>query len=332
MYSLRHARRALESPHLTARELNRLYHTRGHRRTNPDGIDVFAEDWDNLLILDSCRYDMFEECHTLPGRLESRRSKGSHTSEFLQANVTGRDLRDTVYVTASPMYYRNRDDLDARFHEVVEVWKEGGWHKQYRTVTPGSVVEYATGANDRYPDKRLLVHFLQPHYPFIGETGLERFDLDSLAFEWDAVADGEVDVSDRTLRRAFRENLEIALPHVERLMRTLPGRTVVSADHGQVIGDRSWPLPIREYGHPDGTYIDALVKVPWLVFENGPRKTVRHGDADGEVGRNDGPAVGRESADSAEASPEAQAAQDDERENESEEDLVEQRLESLGYL
>jgi len=317
MYSLAQVRRGLAQPHQALRELNRLYHTRGRRRTNASGIDVFAEDWDNLIILDACRYDTFRRRHDLPGRLESRRSRGSHTSEFLESNVAGRDLRDTVYVTASPMYYRNRDELDAEFHEVIDVWKEGGWHEEYRTVTPETVADFATEAAGRFPNKRLLVHFLQPHYPFIGETGREHFDLDSLAFEWDAVKRGEIGVPDEVVREAFEENLDVALPHVERLMRTLSGRTVVTSDHGQAIGERSRPIPIREYGHPVGTYIDELVTVPWLVFDNGPRKEIRAGEAEDTVG---GEAAGG----------------GDERDGSTREDgevdeLVEDRLESLGY-
>ncbi|RDI69746.1 hypothetical protein [Halopelagius longus] len=319
MYSLSQLKRGLDSPHLLVREANRLVHTRGNRRHN-DGIDVFSEDWDNLFILDACRYDMFRDQHDLPGRLESRVSQGAHTSEFLEANVADRDLRDTVYVTASPMYYRKRDELDAEFHDVVNVWKEGGWHDTYRTVMPETVVEYAQTAAERYPNKRLLVHFLQPHYPFVGETGQKYFDLDDLAFEWDAAFGDELGVSDEILWRAFRENLDVALPHVERLMQSLPGKTVVSADHGQMIGDRSRPVPNREYGHPPGIYTTELTKVPWLVFENGPRKTIHHGAAEGEAETD------------REASSEDISLGDGEEEETEADDLVEDRLESLGYL
>lgn len=322
MYSLSQLKRGLDSPHLLVREANRLVHTRGNRRHNDRGIDIFAEDWDNLAILDACRYDMFRDQHDLPGRLESRISRGAHTSEFLDANVAGRDLRDTVYVTASPMYYRKREELDAQFHDVVNVWKEGGWHDEYRTVMPETVVEYAERAAERYPDKRLLVHFLQPHYPFVGETGREHFDLDDLAFEWDAAFGDEFEFSDEVLWRAFRENLDEALPHVERLMHALPGKTVVSADHGQMIGDRSRPIPNREYGHPPGIYTSELTKVPWLVFENGPRKTIHHGAASDDV---------ETPEPETEASLDGASGGDGEDEKDPDE-LVEDRLESLGYL
>ncbi|MFC7021038.1 MULTISPECIES: hypothetical protein [Haloarcula] len=275
MYDLQQLLRGIANPGLAVREVNRLYHTRlGRQNGNPRGIDVFEEDWDNLLILDACRYDMFEEQHSLPGTLESRISKSSHTSEFLQSNFADRDLRDTVYVTASPMYYRNRDRLNARLHDVVNVWQDFGWHEEYRTVLPETVREFAIDAAETYPDKRLVVHFLQPHYPFIGPTGRHHFDLDQLNFEWDSALTGDLGISDEVLWAAFRENLDVALPHVEALMTELRGRTVVTADHGQMIGDRSAPLPVTDYGHPPGLYTEQLVKVPWLIYENGPRREI----------------------------------------------------------
>jgi len=77
-------------------------------------------------------------------------------------------------------------------------------------------------AAEQYPNKRLLVHFIQPHYPFIGPTGQEHFDLDSLDF-WDRVLRGEVDIPDDVLWNAYEENLEVVLPHVETLMEALDG-------------------------------------------------------------------------------------------------------------
>lgn len=168
MYSVKRIRRALANPVRIGLECNRLYHRQGHLRSyNPTGIDVFGEEWDTLIILDACRYDLFARRSTLPGTLEKRRSRGSSTVEFLRGNAAGRDLRDTVYVTANPQFYQYRDELDARFHEVVHVWMDEGWDGEHETVLPETTTDYARTAAERYPNKRLLIHYLQPHYPFI---------------------------------------------------------------------------------------------------------------------------------------------------------------------
>jgi hypothetical protein len=91
------------------------------------------------------------------------------------------------------------------------------------------------------------------------------------------------------VRRAYRANLEAALPAVGRLLDGLDGRVVVTSDHGNCVGERAWPVPIREWGHPEGIYVRPLVAVPWLVVEGDRRRAVSRGgrtvalDADGPV-------------------------------------------------
>jgi len=53
-------------------------------------------------------------------------------------------------------------------------------------------------------------------------------------------------------------------------MRELGGKTIVTADHGNMVGERAFPIPFREWGHPRGVYTPELVDVPWLVYERGP--------------------------------------------------------------
>ncbi|MFU1783400.1 hypothetical protein ACM16X_18720 [Haloarcula japonica] len=275
MYTLESLKHGLDNPHKILQEVNRLYHRR--LRTwpyNRDGIDIFARDWDHLLILDACRYDMFAEQSSLPGELEPVQSRASATKEFLKANFDGRELLDTVYVTGSPMLHRHRSKIKTQLHDVINVWNEDGWDEQYRTVLPKTMTEAAIEAKERYPNKRLLVHYLQPHYPFLGPTGQEHFDLGRLDFEWYKLLSGKLNVSDAVVKRAFKENLDVVLPEVERLFDEFSGKTVVSADHGQVIGKRGFPIPIREYGHPQGIYSEELVTVPWLTYESGDRPEI----------------------------------------------------------
>jgi hypothetical protein len=172
-------KRALQNPRLFARGVNRTYHRcGGFLSSNPSGIDAFDEDWDTLIILDACRYDMFEQVNHIDGDLIAQISKGSATAEWLKANLDGRDLRDTVYVTANPQLERNRDCLDITLHETINVWLDEGWDGETGTVRAETMTEAAFDAVDRFPHKRLIVHYMQPHYPFV--TADTDFDKDHL--------------------------------------------------------------------------------------------------------------------------------------------------------
>lgn len=74
-------------------------YNRGIRRRR--GIDVPNADWDNLVVLDACRYDLFEELHTFPGDLKSVISRGSNTVKWLQTDFKKEQYSDIVYVTAN---------------------------------------------------------------------------------------------------------------------------------------------------------------------------------------------------------------------------------------
>ncbi len=279
MYSRAQVERALRTPSLLFREANRLYHRRLNRRAyNTAGVDVFAEDWDTLVLLDACRYDMFSGQSELAGRLESRRSRGSSTQEFLRGNVQDRTLHDTVYVTANPQLYWHRDWLNASFHAVEHVWMEDGWDERYGTVLPETTTARALEAAETYPNKRYLVHYMQPHYPFLTDAD-ESFAVDHSFLDpdeagfWNRVMTGELGADPDEVWRAYQSTLDRTLPHVERLLEGLDGKSVVSADHGNMVGERARPFPIREWGHPRGIYTDQLVEVPWLVVD-GDRRTI----------------------------------------------------------
>lgn len=281
-----------DRPGRVLRECNRAYHWRLYTRSyNPDGVDVFAADWDTLVVLDACRFDTFAAHHDLPGRLESRTSRGANTYEFLLGNFDGRRLPETVYVTANPRFFRRREDVDTEFHDVVNVWRDG-WDERAGTVLPETTTDYALEAAAAYPEKRLAVHYMQPHFPFVGsdvETN-EMLDEHNPSV-WDLVLSGELDGD--AIRRAYVENLEVALPAVERLLDELDGRTVVTADHGNMLGEAASPIPVTEWGHPPGIHTEELLAVPWLVYESGERRRIT-ADATGSA---DSKADGRVVAD-----------------------------------
>ena len=94
-------------------------------------VNALEEDWDNLIILDACRYDTFAELSTLPGKLDWKLSTASATMEWVQKTIGDRQFHDTVYVTANPRINR----YEGQFHKIIPVWKNE-WNTELKVVTP----------------------------------------------------------------------------------------------------------------------------------------------------------------------------------------------------
>lgn len=291
-------------PQYIGRSVNILYYqlVNYFSMYNRDGIQVLEEDWDNLIILDACRWDMFQNISDISGELCSKTTRGSSTTEFLQANFTNERLHDTVYVTANPQFNHNKDRINCQFHSVQNVWADDGWDDSEGTVLPETMVEATKTCAKKYPQKRIISHFVQPHFPFIdSEIGQGKFEHGNAELNiWEELMNGDVELSRESIWKAYNRNLQKALPAVRELLKSLEGKTVVTSDHGNMIGERASPIPIKEWGHPRGLYTDELVTIPWLVSSQGERK------------------------DTVSEAPSQQY--------ESEEDDVQDRLADLGYL
>jgi len=263
---------------------SRLNRAVAARRNPPEeAVRIMDEEWDNCFVLDACRYDLFADRHEFPGELRKVASAGSQSLEFMRHNFAGETHHDTVYVTANPFTTRLDDDI---FHRVVDCFADE-WDEDLGTVPPEAVVEATRAAHERYPEKRLLVHFMQPHYPFIGETGRA---LDSggvtghvagqaqtderTASVWDRLDAGDPDLSVESVWAAYAENFDLVQEHAADLAEALDGKTVVTADHGNLVGERLWPVPLREYGHPAELRVPELVDVPWHELPADERRTV----------------------------------------------------------
>ena len=288
MYSFEDLVYAVKNPNLAMRELNRFWHTRLFAREyNTGGDDFMEEDWDNLVILDACRYDMFEEVNEneenedrIEGQLGYRVSKGSATIGFMKGNFDGREFHDTVYVTANPQLEWNRDKIDTEFFKVVNLWEdEEAWSEKHHTVLPEEVTERALKVAEKYPDKRILVHYMQPHTPFLPEDREDETLSPYVYFH--KIMEGEIETTKDETWWMYLKNLKQSMPHVKELVEGLNGRTVVTSDHGNLIGERSFPIPVKEWGHPNRTYVPKLVKVPWLMIE-GERRNIFEGEPEGE--------------------------------------------------
>jgi hypothetical protein len=193
-----------------------------------------------------------------------------------------------VYLSANPyadLVIRNK------VFKLISVWKTA-WDSEYGTVLPCSMYESALDASERYPDKRLVVHFVQPHYPYIKfkSLNLSSFDEGSpvaaLRGESSNKNSGERYPKDSFFSlsamkiysaarlntekhfRAYRANLEEVLPYAKKLAEKLPGKTIISSDHGEAFGEKiNAFVPIKIYGHFNNIRAGVLVKVPWFVAQ-----------------------------------------------------------------
>jgi len=260
-----------------------------------DGVEVMAEDWDVLILLDAARYEEFAELNTIDGDLEPRLSKGGYSEEFIQKNFAGGEFHDTVYVTGNP-YALDLDD--GVFHDLIMVEigpvgdPLGPDDEQNFAVRPEDVLRETLAARERYPNKRLIVHFIQPHLPYIGEKGREIYrrglhERAEKGLEDDelhnpgtkgyplnpcaAARHEEMSITDDDIREAYREDLAIALEYAEELIEAVPGKAVVSADHGELLGER-YVTP--QYGHPHHIRVPELYIVPWLVVDDDERPQI----------------------------------------------------------
>jgi hypothetical protein len=227
-----------------------------------DGISVVDEDWDYLIILDACRYDAFEEVNWLEGNLQKKVSKAPGTPEWLRKNFT-EYYGDIVYFSGSGFVSPDKSyggfDSSEHFYHVEPLYLKDEFMED-GAPRPEDITDYVIENDDEHPNKRKIIHYCQPHDPFIGDIKM-------------SLKNGDVDEEADYFRRedsweAYCSNLERALKSVERLVENLEGKIVISADHGDCFGEHGL------YRHFTGIYFDELVEVPWLVIDKGERPEI----------------------------------------------------------
>lgn len=305
-YNINNLKKSLRNPRKFVEELQRLirksrlnvfkfitqiqFKMIGEEQTN-----VMNKDWDNLIILDACRYDVFHDVNNINCDLGYIISQGSHSKEFRDKTFTENTFHDTVYITANAfgaqLDNNTFHDILTTFDQSLEEESETAVHDN-NNLAPSKVHELAIKAHTSYPDKKLIIHFMQPHEPYFGNEAEKLRKNLSLSkgiefFAWDGdfeernkkyvlrdllKAAEEGYITNQELRSVYKENLQLVLQDVEKLIEDLDGKTVITADHGELLGDRI--LFSQRYHHPPETYVKELRKVPWLVIDSDDRRPI----------------------------------------------------------
>jgi hypothetical protein len=166
------------------------------------------------------------------------------------------------------------------------VWQDG-WDEDLQTVHPSTMSEALINAAKEFPNKRILAHFVQPHVPFIGKIGREKFPIsideksgsgwNAARRFWPSIRRGERECTRDDLLNAYRENLQITIDTIYPTLQSLEGKTVISSDHGQLLGERITPIPIKEFAHPAGIYVPELLETPLHTLPYNSRREIESG-------------------------------------------------------
>lgn len=281
-----------------------------NRSDSDQRIRIWRDDWKYLIVLDACRYDFFEKIYKnyLSGRLEKVRSPGSATPEWLDNVFGGKIWRNIVYVSANPyissvtisrkmknLQYNLRKHF--AFYKIIKVW-DFGWNNELGTVHPKEVNKVAFIASRLYKNKKLIIHYMQPHAPYLSlvNKGIKienktikksikekiksfiRWKIATKLYKLGGCKpynfiiklvgefpDMPGEIAEKfgidVLRQAYEENLRIVLSYAAKLVQHLKGKIVVTADHGELLGEKGL------YGHPPCKRFPELIEVPWLEIE-----------------------------------------------------------------
>jgi hypothetical protein len=258
----RRGERALRNPKLAWQYLVSSVSSRVETRFNY-GLNYFAEDWDHLVVLDACRYDLFAEfaprhsAYGLIDAVDAVYSNASCTPVWLSRTIGGTPpatLAEVRYVSCTP-FITGVDT--SHLADVEHVWRYA-YDPDAGVTTPGAVTDAAIESYRADPSLRSVIHYVQPHAPFLHCVGKydSRGDEDGGTQNiWHGLRDGTYDPAD--VWRDYGRNLLTVLDHVETLVRNLGGDVVVTSDHGNAFGEYGI------YGHPRHVPIPPIRRVPW---------------------------------------------------------------------
>lgn len=262
-------------------------------------VDILKEDWKFLVILDACRYDYFKEVYREffdNDNLKKAISPATSTPEWLHKTFdTYYD--DIVYISGNPWINSIVVDKNLKFHakkhfyKVVDVW-DFGWDENLGTIHPRKINMNFTKNLLKYKNKRFILHYNQPHQPYISLGGRSRkirqirhhsrnktltkytkFLISKSVGDcicWKLLKFFNIPSQDYgymlyyryggfdEIRQAYKNDLKLVLENVKKLADNISGKWLITADHGELLGEHNG------YDHCHFVRYKELVEVPFL--------------------------------------------------------------------
>lgn len=227
---------------------------------------IWESDWDVAIILDACRPDVIEQFagdfNFIPNNVPVHTSNATSSEQWMKRNFKSEYtnfLQNTTYITGNPF----SDSIDtSAFESIDEVWKYG-WSEELGTQPPKPITDRAVKIGREHRPDRLLIHYMQPHFPSIPDQIGTQIDIE----EWGN--DGSGPDAFQKLKRgtisyddiwtSYEKNCEHVLESVNVLLKNYDADSVViTADHANAFGEFGF------YGHPVGCNIPAVTNVPFI--------------------------------------------------------------------
>lgn len=237
-----------------------VYHNLiGDRPWSP-AIDIWEHQWDTLIVLDACRRDALAavapEYDWLPTHIQGVWSPASATWEWMDSVFhEGAPLEKTHYICGNPNSESHAPD---RLGGLREVWRQKT-EASIGGTPPFLITDHAIDYAREYNPERLIIHYVQPHFPSIDRVGFNDSSTKTAEeWNWD---DPPTDRRER-IWESYLNNLRYVLDSVALLRRNLDApRTIITADHGNSFGE--WGI----WGHPERVPTPQLRRVPWVQIE-----------------------------------------------------------------
>jgi hypothetical protein len=248
----------------------------------PIGTNVFEKEWDVLILLDTCRVDALQSVaseYDFLTNVESLVSVGSTSSEWI-ANTFREEYLDvinnTAYVTGNghsqrvlsnqvypdPQYQTPGWPIKMNFvHERDLLLLDQPWayveEDEPGHVSADAVTDRTISVGREYDWDRIVVHYSQPHSPYVSNAIME--DRELFSYEDDPFPElREGNVSKDVVWEAYISELHGVLESVETLLKNIDApKVAISADHGEAFGE--WGM----YGHVQGMLHPDVKIVPW---------------------------------------------------------------------
>jgi hypothetical protein len=275
---------------------------------------VMNEHWDYLIILDACRYDYFKKYYRkylTGGILEKAISSATWTLEWAEKNFKSY-YDDVIYISSVPFinsikevsWHGNKFNAKKHFFRVVNGW-DIAWDESLCAISPGNITNLAIEEFKKYPEKRIIIHYCQPHTPYLNyqSLNLKRKKKKKRAFRKDTLREkikiriaylliliGGTEfiwklnkkfnfMKIRYLEYIWREkgkegivkgychNLEVVFNEIKNMYTKLPGNVIITSDHGEMLGEKKY------YGHGKPIpRMKELIEVPWYIIQNNIKK------------------------------------------------------------